>query len=291
MTSACAASSTPVQYNIRSSGGCIVRRLKSLAVAAAAAVCLTTGIPFAARGADLTVGDHHILSLTGEIKRGDAERMASLVARDSWILSLDINSPGGDLVESMRIGDLVRGLHLPVYVVKEGYCVSACFIVLIEAQHRVFSAALDDGTLPSQDLRERWFGFVGIHRPVFAVRGDDTVDTDRQEDMMRNVRTYLAAKSVPHHLIDEMMARPSNDVYWLRDDDARLIGEYDPGDQEALIARCGYKPVRQMYIEGWSEKRQQRLAECVTEFRMERYRPLQEQFIAKLRTGWRPWKH
>jgi len=252
---------------------------------------LTTGIPLAAQGANIGVGDHHILNLSGEIKHGDAKHMASLIAQEPAIHFLDINSLGGDLIEAMNIGDLVRGLHVPVYVAKGGYCISACFFVILEGQQRVFSTAFEDGTLPPQTWRKKEFGVIGIHRPNLKSHSGDISATKKQEDMMRKVRSYLASKAVPQHLIDEMMARPSNDIYWLKESDAQLIGEYNPGDEEALIARCGYKRFRQRHAENWTEEREDRLNTCLIEYWIKHYDPLQQQFIEKLRTGWRPWKN
>ncbi|MFZ5523646.1 MAG: hypothetical protein ACOY9D_06125 [Pseudomonadota bacterium] len=254
-------------------------------------VLLTTGIPLAAQAADIFMGNDNILNLSGEIKHGDAELMATLIAQEQMINFIDINSLGGDLIESMNIAALVKGLHVPVFVVKGGYCISACFFVILEAQGREFTTAYEDGTLPTQAWLENDFGVVGIHRPYLKSHNGDIAATKIQEDMMIKVRKYLASKSVPQHLIDEMMARPSNDIYWLKESDAQLIGEYNPGDEEALIAKCGYKRVRQRHDENWSKEREHRLNVCLGEFWIEQYSPLQRQFIAKLRTGWRPWKN
>lgn len=266
-----------------------MRRFKILAMTIV--VWLTTVIPLAAQGANIVMGDSHTLNLSGEIKHGDADRMASLITKETRIWFLDINSPGGDLMETMRIVDLVKGLHVPVYVAKGGYCVSSCFFVILEAQHRVFTTAFEDGTLPPQAWLEDKIGVVGIHRPYLKSHSGDIAATKKQEEMMLKVRSYLASKSVPQHLIDEMMARPSNDIYWLKENDAQLIGEYNPGDEEALIARCGFKRFGQRHSENWSEEREDRLTVCVGDFWIEQYKPLQRQFIAKLRTGWRPWKN
>lgn len=252
---------------------------------------LATGIPLAAQAANIFVGSRNILNISGEIKHGDADHMAILLAQEQVISLIDINSLGGNLIESMKIAALVKGLHVPVYVVKGGYCISACFFVILEAQGREFTTAYDDGTLPTQPFLENSFGVVGIHRPYLKSHNGDIAATKIQEDMMLKVRKYLASKSVPQHLIDEMMARPSNDIYWLKESDAQLIGEYNPGDEEVLIAKCGYKRFRQRHEDNWSKEREDRLSDCLVEFWIEQYSPLQRQFIAKLKAGWRPWKN
>ena len=189
----------------------------------------------------------------------------------------------------MRIAELVKNMHIDVKVAKGGYCVSACFFVFLEGNFRTSSSANDDGSLPPQAKREKIRGFVGIHRPYLKSPSSDLSSTKKQEEMMRKVRGYLASKAVPQHLIDEMMARPSNDIYWLKERDSELIGELNAGDEEALIARCGFKRIAVRINENWSDDRENRLSECESDYWIEQYHPLQHEFMAKLRTGWRPW--
>ncbi len=106
---------------------------------------------------------------------------------------------------------------------------------------------------------------------------------------MRRFRSHLASKQVPQHLVDEMMARPSNDIYWLRDRDLELIGPYSAGDEEALIARCGYKRAGKIVDEEWSEARHNKLTDCGIEYWDEQYFEPQINFVLKLAGGWRPW--
>lgn len=252
------------------------------------AVFFASGFPFVAGAADVYV-ERYAVNLNGEIRAGDAERIASLVGQEKGLLRLIINSPGGDLVEAMRIKDIVNGLHIDVNVAKGGYCVSACFFIFLEGYNRRATASNDDGTLSPKEKRDRWAGVVGIHRPYLKSPTGDVIGVKKQEDVMRNVRGYLATKGVPQHLIDEMMARPSNDVYWLRPNDLNLLGEFSPGDEEAVIARCGYKRFDARYDGNWSEDKENRLTDCTFGYWEEQYLPSQRQYIAKLRTGWRSW--
>ena len=57
---------------------------------------------------------------------------------------------------------------------------------------------------------------------------------------MKQVQIYLEAQMVPRRLIDLMMSRPSNDVYWLNSKDFQEFGEYRPEVEEFLINKCGY---------------------------------------------------
>ena len=246
--------------------------------------------PSIAHAADIYI-EKFTVNLIGDIRSGDAERLASLIAsdREKKVFRLIINSNGGDLQEAMRIKDLVNGLHIGVRVAKGGYCISACFFIFLEGYQRHASWGLDDGTLFPKEKRDQLMGVVGIHRPYLKSPTGDVMGTKKQQDLMRSVRDYLAAKVVPQHLIDEMMARPSNDVYWLKEKDLNLLGELSPGDEEALIARCGYKRFRAIYGEKWSDEKRILLEDCMFDYHDEQYLPIQLQYIMKLRTGWRPW--
>ena len=245
--------------------------------------------PSMAHAADIYI-EKFTVHFIGDIRSGDAERLASLIAPEKkGVTRLKINSSGGDLLEAMRIKDLVNGLHIDVHVANGGYCISACFFIFLEGYERHAAWALDDGTLGLQKMRSKYFGFVGIHRPYLKSPTGDVMGTKKQQDLMRNVRDYLATKAVSQHLIDEMMARPSNDVYWLNEKDLNLLGDLSPGDEETLIARCGYKRPLVRYDEKWSDEKEDRLNDCKFDYYMEQYYPIQRQYIMKLRTGWRPW--
>jgi hypothetical protein len=249
---------------------------------------IAAGISSMVYAADVYVG-RYAINVTGEIRSGDAERIASLVAQERSVLRLVINSPGGDLIEALRIKDIVNGLHIDVNVAKGGYCISACFFIFLEGHNRYATASNDDGTLKPQEKRDRWAGVVGIHRPYLKSPTGDVAGAKKQEEVMRNVRGYLAIKAVPQHLIDEMMARPSNDVYWLRTNDLNLVGELSPGDEEALISRCGYKRFDGRYKENWGDDKDEVLNSCMFDYWYEQYHPGQRQYIEKLKMGWRPW--
>lgn len=246
--------------------------------------------PLGAMAADVFV-EKSSLNIIGEIRRGDAERVADAIAQQPrpWIFRVIVNSPGGDINEAVRISDLVRGMRLAVYVANGGYCVSACFFIFLEGNYRAASLANEDGTLPPQAKRNNWPGVVGIHRPYLKSPAGDLASAKLQEDVMRKVRGILASKSIPQHLVDEMMTRPSNDIYWLKRRDLEQIGEYDAGDEEALIAKCGYKRTGTMVDDNWSEERVNKLLDCSLDYWIELYVPVQKIFNAKLRTGWRPW--
>ena len=52
---------------------------------------------------------------------------------------------------------------------------------------------------------------------------------------------------VPRRLIDIMMTRPSSDIYWLKGDDLKQLGQFSPEIEEYFIQKCGYD-------RNWQEK-------------------------------------
>jgi hypothetical protein len=254
------------------------------------------GVSMNVNGADLRFLDDEsgVLSIRGEIKRGDAERLAVYLTEKRTIVALAVDSPGGDMEEAFRISSLIEGAKLGVFVgageksTTMTTCSSACFFIFLAGQPRDAHGANDDGTLP---LVEKWeaYGFIGIHRPYLKSPIVDSSSMQRQAEMMRRIRTYLSSEGVPQNLIDEMMSRPSNESYWLTKRDLDLIGEFDPPLEEALIAKCGYKRFSKVFNENWSKERRSNLTKCMLNFYAENLIPMREKFVAKLRSNWRPW--
>lgn len=106
---------------------------------------------------------------------------------------------------------------------------------------------------------------------------------------MRRVRTYLKDKGVPQSLVDEMMSRPSNDVYWLTEKDLEMIGSYSPGVEEVLIKRCGYRRTSYVVDNNWSADRIEAMNQCAFEIEARELSPLREKYLDDLRNNWRPW--
>jgi hypothetical protein len=229
------------------------------------------------------------LYLNGEIHQGDAEKMVSAFSQAPLLSQLIVNSVGGDMREALKVAKLVSGSRIGVVVEKGGYCVSACFFIFLDGYWRTAGWAQADGTLESTERRKRFFGAVGIHRPYLKSTDGGLQAIQTQENLMRIVRSHLVSKSTPQYLIDEMMGRPSNDIYWLKARDLEALGEYDPWIEEALIAKCGYKRVSATVDENWSVDKLESLNRCAVEYWDREFLPQQRKFLNDLKTGWRPW--
>lgn len=238
--------------------------------------------------------------LSGQVNAGDAERFVRILleplAEKPLLLSeLILASPGGNLEEALRLATLVKGLHLDTRVRADGICSSACFFIFLAGDNRAAGERSEGKMRP---------GRIGLHRPYLGggalKKGDPAVGMERQQAEMGKVIDYLRRESVPLRLIDEMMSHPSNDIYWLTYDDLWQLGEFHPGLEEVLIARCAYDKrytsaaYEQLLLELDDEakiKGQTQLAtlmQCITSTRTS-FDAQRDAFVGKLKSGYRPW--
>ena len=89
---------------------------------------------------------------------------------------------------------------------------------------------------------------------------------------------------VPTYLIELMMRRSSNEIYFLSDSDLSSLGEVFLPREELFTAKCGYKRNQTFdVIRLISEITKDR--ECVNRIQFND----KFLFIEKLKTGWKPW--
>lgn len=191
------------------------------------------------------------VQLRGEIVPGDSERLRSVLKTRLPGIGvykyLNLESPGGSVVEALAVADVVREALLKTAnrlgpqngsttvwgVSKRANCVSACFLIWAAGVERFLSG---DGT-----------SGIGLHRPYFikdAYTNTPAKIAAQQQELMAKVRDYLQREQVPDRFIDVMMERSSRDVLWLNsitDGDAFI--NYKAWYEEMLIARCNYDPV------------------------------------------------
>lgn len=187
------------------------------------------------------------VSLFGPIEAGDTEKLLATLKELPDVTHLTLNSPGGSIVEAVKMAEIVRKLALNSEVARNGYCASACFFLFIAGTGRTASPAELMSVSEQnkyQQLQKQVTGhvrampgFVGLHRPYISkVAGVDP----NQAAIMRRVKDYLDLNLLPRRLIDLMMSRASNEIYWLTDDDLMEIGEYSPSQEEYFIQQCSY---------------------------------------------------
>lgn len=254
-----------------------------------------------AQGAEIQLDKLGHINFRGEIKPGDAENLISKIQASRIVgksgqgiylnNALQIASPGGDLAEALKIAALVKAAYMTVWVGGEpgktqSICASSCFFIFLSSYYRVAHGA--DIDYRGIDASE---GIVGIHRPYLTGTSGGQASQAKQEEMMRAVRKILRDEGLNQRLVDEMMDHPSNDIYWLKDNDLRSVGQYRPSFEEELIQKCGYKrntiePIPgKVDLASWKKELQ-----CTSAYEVETYNPVRQAVFEKLRTGWRPWQ-
>jgi len=168
--------------------------------------------------------------INGEIVAGDYIKLLRLVVNNKAGARIRLNSNGGDLNEALKIGELVNKLNLETIVSKGDYCASACFFIWLNGERRT--------ALRIQKDVDQFN--IGLHRPFLSSVTTDQASRQRQIDVQRETIRYLEDKLIPRRIIDLMMSRPSNEIYWLTETDLFEIGEFPPHIEELYIAKCQY---------------------------------------------------
>jgi len=189
-----------------------------------------------------------LLFLEGEIVKGDYKKLTSLIvdhSQSAAITDLFLNSTGGDVLEAIKIGKLIRKLLLFTKVlplsktlsIQPSTCDSACFLILVAGVDR----------LVAFDLPEKSRSRVSIHRPYIDpshFSGLSSVEaSDLQNKVMSLVEEYLREMGVSTSLIEEMLKTPSYKAQTLdKESFEKYVGSRSSGYEEWIVAKCGPYP-------------------------------------------------
>jgi hypothetical protein len=177
--------------------------------------------------------------LEGTIVSGDYDKLLSFVddkeaiSSNQEVRSIYLASPGGSVIEAIKIGRLVRALKMETVVPavqtssktrnkaveihkltnpEANYmCVSACFIVYVAGVSRDTDLFNFDGPI------------LGIHRPYLTDHDLRTLSGDQAIASATGLRTavesYLKEMSVPAKYAELMFSVPKDDVRWISNAD------------------------------------------------------------------------
>jgi len=168
------------------------------------------------------------LNISGEITHGDYRKVVNKILEHGTMPSrLNIRSPGGNAMEAIKIGRLVRAGLINVSAGMP--CNSACALIYFAGVPNSREAPLN---IP-----------LGIHRPYFEKRyfGGLSIEEARKKykQAEQEVIPYLYEMKVPTIVIEKMMSVPSDDVFWLSQKKYRkLAGAMAPVFEEWIKARC-----------------------------------------------------
>lgn len=173
------------------------------------------------------------IEIYGEITKDDIDEVMTLVEKMRvsdpmrHTVPVFLNSPGGDLVAAMEIGNILRRSHAWTIVSNYRECSSACIFILASGvQRNAFNGAK-----------------LGLHRPRFDqalfARLSAPEATDLYNRLLEECRSYLRGMGIADQLLDDMLKTESRRVTYKDRNYAErvsLVGE-DPAFQEWLRAR------------------------------------------------------
>ncbi len=224
------------------SGRYLYRLMASLAVCAA-----SIGSPNAADVREGSVLGEVVLE--GIIETGDYAKVESFF-EDNLVRSIYLASPGGHLIDAIKIGRLVRALKLETIVPNDTrsdlreklaarhklnnananyMCASACFFVFAAGVKRTVDFIGNP--------------LLGIHRPYWS-DNDLRALSDNQAIASANqlrevVEKYLREMSVPAKYADLMFSVPKDRVRWITGADFEVDLEgFIPELKDWMDARC-----------------------------------------------------
>ena len=181
--------------------------------------------------ADITVDYFQItIYLKGEIKKGDFEKLRSALKETidpkiSLTRVINLDSPGGDVIEAMKMGRLINKLRISTKVATKNpadrtsrkvpdhkstppnNCSSACFFVFVGGTIRAIQSYTTSQRV-GEFYELVYMTGVGIHRPFFDKGYFSKLDSSKAQekylDLIKKTKQYLLEMDVANNLIERM---------------------------------------------------------------------------------------
>jgi len=155
--------------------------------------------------------------IRGEIVEGDYDKFVTFYSQSHPHLSyMDLQSPGGDVNEAIKIGRLFRKYFITAFApFHDGSVVSAVLNSFCKGEGCVCasSCALIYFGAPKR------VGDVGLHRPVVASSRFKDLPPGEAEQAYKPalalMTQYLEEMEVPKALIEAMLATSSSNIHWV----------------------------------------------------------------------------
>ena len=186
------------------------------------------------------------LHIYGEIKQGDYEKVVTNIREGLQrcplcSFEITIDSPGGDVMEAMKIGRLLRE-NLIKATIRWGYldenneilknpgrisrCYSACVLLMMGGVQREFEK-----------------NSIGIHRAFIQRSFNKDISLDEsqklQKELSKLVESYISEMGGSKALFEKMMSVDSSDLQTLSHEEFdSLIGTNEPATHEWLYSKC-----------------------------------------------------
>ncbi len=174
--------------------------------------------------------------IQGSIQKGDYARIVQFVRHPDnygrFARSVFLDSPGGDLVETVRIAHLLEQSYAATHVEPGARCYSACFILWMSGVSRNVAQGAT----------------LGVHRIHVKVDGKAMdPESERFASIARRVEYYMASLGTPRTILDKMNATASASMFvisqrWLAEQRLLAAVSYRRGFIDAAQTQCGPEP-------------------------------------------------
>lgn len=161
------------------------------------------------------------VALSGAIGPQDADKVIAGLAvaaekhkGDNKVVGLSLNSPGGLIVEAVKIGEFVRSAKAPVLVTQQSTCASACFLIFMNAPAKfVIHGAR-----------------IGVHSASFNGKEDaSTADTTVK------IARLAREAGVPQSVVGKMVTAEPGDMNYLSDAELKQMGASFLDDDDSPV--------------------------------------------------------
>ncbi len=178
----------------------------------ASAIVISCAVPTAGSAATFksvaTKDGGTIILLSGEIVEGDADTLKASIktANDAGKLvsGVRLNSPGGNLLEGLKLADAVRFAKVATNVAGNATCASACFLIYAAGATKFANYSAQ----------------VGVHGASDR-QGEESVASGAATVSMARAAKDLG---VPAAIIGRMVVTPPNEMVWLTPQDLLSMG-------------------------------------------------------------------
>ena len=190
-------------------------RCAFFAFTAAAAVLWVTSASAASFSTSREKDRDLIVTLRGEIFEGDSDKLKNIIRRaddnGDTVVILRLDSPGGSVLEGVKLADVVRDEKIATSVSGTAKCASACFMVFAAGSEKYVS----------------YTARVGVHG-ASDEHGRETAQSSAATISMARISQELG---VPPSIIGKMVVTPPDEILWLTPDDLRSMGTTMVGER------------------------------------------------------------
>lgn len=202
--------------------------------------------------------------ISGEIKAGDFDKFVAFIQTTSSVTgmpdamvslaTIELASSGGNVLEAMKIASKLKMFYPLISV--EDTCASSCLLLWLAGAQRFVGLAGN----PNKT------GRIGVHRPTLSADDLQSTPISKLEPIFKQMNSsfkeFVLEQGLPISIYERLIATSSTEIYWLNNDDLRLIGSSPSYFSEKIRASC-FKLGEQFFDRGKGDNDKRALVNCM----------------------------